>query len=230
MQKVNAGRRSYSFNVAADGTFHVEDVLAGTYEISVRLQSNNAQNGVGEAVGLGSSRLVVPEMPGGRSDEPLQMDPIAIMKLGKYHAGDVVYDLPMKSFDGKNLKLSDFRGKYVLLAFRRGPTDSGALALNPVYLKYGHDNRLAMLTAGMSTGLGRASKRPDIAWQQAEMIPDAATYSIIGADFSVENNSPGAWLIDPDGKVVAGDLHDKAVLSAVTAALGPAVAEPTTTP
>jgi hypothetical protein len=82
----------------------------------------------------------------------------------------------------------------------------------------------------MSTGLGRASKRPDIPWQQAEMIPDAANYSIISADFGMENNSPGAWLIGLDGKVVAGDLHDNAVLSAVTAALGPAVAQPTTTP
>jgi protocatechuate 3,4-dioxygenase beta subunit len=230
IQKANAGQRNYAFSVAADGTFRVEDVVAGTYEVSVRLRSNNTPNGMGDAVGLGSARLVVPEMPGGRSDEPLQMDPIAIMKLGKYQVGDVAYDLPMKSFDRKDLKLSDFRGKYVLLAFRIGPSDSGALALSPVYLKYGHDNRLAMLTVGMSTGLGRASKRPDISWQQAEMIPDAVNYSILGADFGIDNNSPGAWLIGPDGKVVAGDLRDKAVLSAVTAALGPAVAEPTTTP
>ncbi len=230
VQKANVGRRNYSFSVAGDGTFRVDDVLAGTYDVSVNLRSNNGQNGRGEAVGMGLARLVVPEMPGGRSDEPLQMDPIAVTRLGKYKVGDVVYDLPMKSSDGKKMKLSDFRGKYLLLDIQTGMNRTGVSELNAVYSAYGRDNRLAMLTFGMNYGFGQASTLPDIPWQQAEMIPETVNYSILGADFGIDANAPVAWLIGPDGKVVAEDLHGDAVKRAVSAALGPPVAQPSTAP
>ncbi len=81
MHTAMAGRRNYPFRVAADGSFCVEDVLAGTYDVSVNLRANTGPNGLGETIAGGWAGVVVPEMPGGRSDEPLQMTPISIIKL-----------------------------------------------------------------------------------------------------------------------------------------------------
>ncbi|MGD0463193.1 MAG: hypothetical protein ABSB74_11975 [Tepidisphaeraceae bacterium] len=226
-QKAMASRRYYSFTVAADGSFRVEDVLAGTYDVSITLRSTSGQNGMGEAIGMGSARLVVPEMPGGRSDEPLQMDPIPIIKVGKYLPGDLVCDLPMISTDGKNLKLSQFRGKYVLLDFRQ--TRPAISQLKAVYNAFGRDKRLVMLTVTLNYGVLRAFKLPDVTWQQVAIEPNGVNLSILRSDFAV-NNSPGAWLIGPDGKVVAEDLSGDAILSAVTAALGPPATQPATQP
>ncbi len=229
-QKAMAGRRNYAFGVASDGSFHIDDVVAGTYDLTLNLRSNNGQNRMGDVIGIGSARLVVPEMPGGRSDEPLQMDPIPITKLGKYHVGDVVYDLPMKSINGKKLKLSDFRGKYVLLNFRQALSVSAPSPFKMVYNQFGHDSRLAILTLNLNGGLMRNSNILDTPWQQATMDTRGIAWSIIAVDFAVGNNSPSAWLIGPDGKVVAEDLSGDGIMSAVTSALGSPATQPTTMP
>jgi hypothetical protein len=57
--------RLYHINVAQDDSFRVEDVLAGTYELTVFINSLGGQLVMGE--------VVVPEMPGGRSDTPLDL-------------------------------------------------------------------------------------------------------------------------------------------------------------
>jgi protocatechuate 3,4-dioxygenase beta subunit len=229
-QKAMSGRRSYSFSVATDGTFRVEDVLAGTYDVSVNLRTTTGQNGMSDTVGMGWARLVVPEMPGGRSDEPLQMESIPINKAGKYHPGDVVYDLPMKSTDGKDLKLSDFRGKYLLLDCREGPNNPPLAPLKAVYKAFGRDDRLAMLTLTLNFMLGQHTKSPEIAWHQAGLDPMRMEGGIIFTNFGILNNAPDAWLIGPDGKVVAEDLRGDAIMSAVTGALGSPATQSTTAP
>jgi hypothetical protein len=74
-------QRSYSIRPEADGSFRIEDVPAGTYTLTVYL---------GPAVmmvtaGMPAPRterltreIVVPEMPDGRSDDPLDLGTITL--------------------------------------------------------------------------------------------------------------------------------------------------------
>jgi hypothetical protein len=65
----------YPFKLRPDGSFRAEDIPAGTYElrVEVREPSSDQSDPMGKLIGTVAERIVVPEMPGGRSDEPLDV-------------------------------------------------------------------------------------------------------------------------------------------------------------
>ena len=56
-------------------------------------------------------------MEGGRSDEPLVLKDLVLTVFKRLKVGDVAPEFEVETVDGQPLKLSDFRGKYVLLDF-----------------------------------------------------------------------------------------------------------------
>ncbi len=73
-------RRTYDTNVRADGLFRVEDVPAGKYEIQavVHEPGDGIPGNYGPMLAKISREITVPEMPGGRSDEPLDLGRIEL--------------------------------------------------------------------------------------------------------------------------------------------------------
>jgi RNA polymerase sigma factor (sigma-70 family) len=80
-------RRSYSVILKADGSFRVEDVEAGSYDLIfvVDEPSRDPRGFAHNSATLGSARreVTVPEMPGGRSDEPLDLGTIPLEPIKK---------------------------------------------------------------------------------------------------------------------------------------------------
>ena len=72
----------FNLALADDGTFHGDDIEAGTYQLSVNLQKPAAdgRSPMGEALAYGSIEVVIPPVPGGQSDEPVVVPPVQ-MKL-----------------------------------------------------------------------------------------------------------------------------------------------------
>jgi RNA polymerase sigma factor (sigma-70 family) len=72
----------YTVKLEADGSLRVEDVVAGTYDLRIVVREaprNPYGLGLGESVIATASReVVVPAMPGGRSDEPLDLGVIPV--------------------------------------------------------------------------------------------------------------------------------------------------------
>lgn len=70
--------RSFDTNVRPDGTFRVEDVPAGKYRLQAYLHEpgNGVPGTWGPEVASIDTEVTVPEMPGGRSDEPLDLGTI----------------------------------------------------------------------------------------------------------------------------------------------------------
>jgi RNA polymerase sigma factor (sigma-70 family) len=77
---------SYVFKVEPDGSFRIDDIGAGDYEIQIIVNERPAEGGglIGHEP-LASVRrdVVVPAMPGGRSDEPLNLGAIPLEAVGK---------------------------------------------------------------------------------------------------------------------------------------------------
>ena len=65
----------YALILKPDGSFRVEDVPAGTHEVIVRVyeRPESAYSSYGDVSGSITMEFEVPEMPGGRSDEPLDL-------------------------------------------------------------------------------------------------------------------------------------------------------------
>jgi hypothetical protein len=229
-QKAFAGMRNFPFSVSPDGSFRVDDVPAGDYQLSINIrQTNNNQNRFGQPIATGYADFTISEMPGGRSDDPLQLDPVSVVTLVKYKVGDSVFDLAMRTPEGKDLKLSDFRGKYVLIDFFH-PFDINIASFTDVYADYGRDSRLALLTINPEF-LMKGQSPPRLnnnPWPQTAIVGQG-NWAVINANFDAQN-STGAWFIGPDGKVVAEDLSGKAIKSAVVSALGAPATQPATAP
>jgi hypothetical protein len=80
-------RRSYSVVLDRDGSFRVEDVEAGVYDLII-LVNEPSRDPRGFLPGrdlLGTARRVVsvPAMPGGRSDQPLDLGAIPLQPAKK---------------------------------------------------------------------------------------------------------------------------------------------------
>lgn len=76
-QKQLENRRQFSIKVHSDGTFRIDDVPAGTYQlVSIASKPDNRSSFSGEAVAVANLDFTVPPMAGDRSDEPLDLGSI----------------------------------------------------------------------------------------------------------------------------------------------------------
>ena len=69
-----------------DGSFRIEDVEAGTYDLVIVVDEppHNPQDSPShKALGTARREVIVPEMPGGRSDEPLDLGTIPLVPVKK---------------------------------------------------------------------------------------------------------------------------------------------------
>ena len=156
------------------------------------------------------------------ADAPVDIGKVMLKAAVDLKAGDVAPDLSIKTLDGRSLKLSDFRGKYVLLDFWAtwcGPCVGEMPNLKATYDTFGKDARLVMIS--LSLDPDRASpekfvKDNGIGWTQVflgEWSKDLITLSY--GVFAI----PKIFLIGPDGKVLATGLRGPKIKKAVAAAL-----------
>ncbi len=76
-------QRSYSLRLEADGSFRLEDIPAGTYVLTVTGVPDKVVSVVTGTLDRATTErltreIVVPEMPGGRSDDPLDLSVIKL--------------------------------------------------------------------------------------------------------------------------------------------------------
>jgi len=74
----NPNRRQYVFRIEPDGRFRIEDVIAGKYTLTVFLEEPFPRPGSPQDLGSYRSTIEVPEIPGGRTDEPLDLGELVL--------------------------------------------------------------------------------------------------------------------------------------------------------
>jgi beta-lactamase regulating signal transducer with metallopeptidase domain len=72
-------QRSYPVTIAADGSFRVEDIEAGTYVLTITLRIPDPAKPTGPGkIGEVTKEFTIGEMPGGRSDTPMDLGTLTI--------------------------------------------------------------------------------------------------------------------------------------------------------
>jgi RNA polymerase sigma factor (sigma-70 family) len=212
------------FRLEPDGRFTVFDLPAGVYNLVVASWSGAPVSS--KMLGRGVVQVVIPEMPGGRSDEPLDLGVVSVGSVRPLRADDPAPLFETKTFAGEPWKLADQKGKYVLLHFyKSGLTDTEAEVegLRAVQAKWGKDQRL--LVVGIN-----CDRTVEAAKQYAAEHQWSWTQCFLGEKSDVMGKyrlkRPTVMLIGPDGVLYHTDLGGPGLVAAVEEAMGGAGVKP----
>jgi beta-lactamase regulating signal transducer with metallopeptidase domain/peroxiredoxin len=200
-----AFRARFSGKLDSEGRFRIEDVPAGSFELNMTVfpPGGSERHSWDERIGDVKHQFTVPEMPGGRSHESLDLGEIEVILAGQLKPGDRAPGFQLKTLSGKPLRLSALRGKYVVLAFWRGPENSPLAWIQ--YLKVLHRQfakhpKFAFVGLSLAVDLDaqrQYMQKQEIPWTQGLLDPESKVIS--DYDLGV---MPHLLLIGPDGTVL----------------------------
>jgi peroxiredoxin len=208
-----------------EGRFRAIDLPPGGYSLRIALHEPPPGDscGWGRILGEYVHDFTVPERSSA-SDPPLDLGRLESMPVGgrPLAVGDRAPDFTIKTLEGKELSLADFRGKYVLLDFWAtwcAPCLEEMPNLQAIQDQYAKGPRLVIIGLSVDDQPASAAysvKALKLSWRQGFAGPDSPVVSAYGA-----MAIPATFLIGPDGTILARDLRGEKTKAAVAEALKP---------
>ena len=189
------------------GRFEIPDVPAGDYRLRlpINLPPNPQGAGAGDEIGRAELVFNLPDMPGGRSDEPLDLGTIETKRFDSLDPGEIAPEFVVQGLKGEPVRLANHRGKLVLLNFW-SPQNERSLdqmvTLKAVHEALGANPRFAMVSVACDSNLARSREYVEnlhLDWEQAY---ERGLWMNLAKSYSVRS-LPACFLISPDGHVLA---------------------------
>lgn len=231
--------RRYRLFVEPGGSFRAEDIPPGEYELSMTNREPAADDADSltrlSAPVIGSLRMNVtlPEPTDSDNNEPFDLGEFTVElnqpveTVPRPHEADTrgsdlgrfAPDFSFTDLNGNELRLSDFRGQYVLLDFWAtwcGPCLAEKPNVKATYEAFGGE-RFEVI--GLSLDRDRSALRRYLednnpAWTQGHLGPN----SDVTTEFGVRG-IPAFFLIDPEGRIAARGMRGERIKAEVARAL-----------
>jgi peroxiredoxin len=197
----------YNFFISPDGTFRMDDVVPGSLSLHVSATERNVNGNWGEQVAMAQSAVTIPEIPGGRTDEPFDVGTLTLTAIKRIKLGDDMSTFTMPTVEGKAFNMADYKGKVVLLhtwASANEASGEEAIALKEIYDAFGKNEKFVMIgicfDPSAATGKSFLQKNA-ISWPQVYVGEKSSMYQELGLQMF-----PTTLIIGADGKLVAKDV------------------------
>ena len=218
-RKATAPWLTFASGFDEDGRFRIEDVAPGTYELKIPVNSPSDKTTWGpDRARMGEAILPV-TVPEGPEDQPVDVGDVKVRLYVR--VGDLAPDFTAPRLDGGPFKLSDTRGKLVLLDFWAtwcAPCRAEMPAMKDIQETFGGDPRFLLVGVSCDEAAeapAKYTKENALNWTQVhggKMLEGVAETYLVRA-------IPATFLIAPDGRVLAMNLRGPALKEAVRNAL-----------
>jgi hypothetical protein len=218
-----SAQRTYVLVFETNGVFHADHVPPGKYQLQINVSDPEDEYYNRRYIGTATKEVTVPEERNAKVNAPLDIGAIDLAIRPRVKPGQVVPSFEMKGADGKTIKLSELRGKYVLLHFwgqSLGWNSTDFTVLRELQSSYGANGKLVILGCNLDPPQGYGTEQfirsQNMTWKQT-LLGNWNETPIPGM-FGLQGNT-AAILIDPQGRLVSGQLRGTSIRSFVQNAL-----------
>lgn len=203
--------RSYRAKIEADGTFRVDDVPPGEYELRACLGSEiggKVMWGARKPVPPPDYEFVVPDVNESDGNEPLDLGVIKTPPKKHLTAGDKAAGFEAETFDGERIWLAYLRGKVVMLTFWRSEPSilSHLDYVSELAGSYKANERFVALGMSLDRDVEAAkrfAKDNELKWM-TNCSPAPGTRVEVAGDYEIWK-FPMTFVIDPYGYILTID-------------------------
>lgn len=221
------GPALFAASLDKEGRFRIEDVTSGKYELELAVNGPPDPRFAepGREIGRLKMSISVPEIPGGRSNDPFDLGTVTAKLFDAIKIGDLAPDFDVERIGiaekGRRLKLGDYRGRLVLLDFwEPWGRQIDATVLEEVQAAFGSDPRFVLISLASGKDAAEAEKvvkENGLGWTHG-FAGDLASGVAARYKFQAIQNAkvlgpdqkwrrvPITFLIGPDGRILAHDL------------------------
>jgi len=218
VEEARAKRQVYKTELAEDGSFTFANVKPAWYELAAIIMHPDAEDD--RSLELARAHAMR-QFFVRKNDKPSYVN-LTLRLKNVLTPGDQAPDWTATAYDGSEFKLSDFRGKFVLFDFWAtwcGTCRAEFPNLEAVFKDYGGER---FETIGLSVdetidAARSALEESPVAYRQG-WVGDLKRHEEIAEAHGFQS-IPSIWLIGPNGKIIARDLHREKIREAVMAAL-----------
>ncbi|MGD2174868.1 MAG: carboxypeptidase regulatory-like domain-containing protein, partial [Candidatus Brocadiaceae bacterium] len=210
---------SYHVEAQPDGSFRGEDVPPGDYTLWITLQQPTRPGRRPEVLAQAKETFSLQEGSGA-----VDLGTVEAVPLTRLESGQRAPDISFETLKGERMRLSDFRGRHVLVDFWAtwcGPCLGETPHLVEVWEEFGEREDFAMVGLSLDKGKDKPrayAEEKGMEWVQGFLGDWSATN--VPDRFGVRG-IPAIFLIDPEGQIVARDLRGQRIKRAVETALPP---------
>jgi len=208
-KELQKDRRHYNFRIEPDGSFRVEDIPGGNYNMNIRLRKRAGgpyYSGRDEIIGTLKYDFKVPDVGDGEPNEPFDIGVLELKIKKSLEVGKVFPDIEMSTFEGEKVKLSDYRSKVIVFSmwttyWREFDKEIGDL--KDVYELFRDDEDFVMIGLCLDGSIDSAKeflKKNPLEWNN--FLLSRKSRMEFYQKYSTSGQS-GTFILGPQGKILA---------------------------
>ena len=222
MRARQRAERMYVLLVDTNGNFRADNIPPGTYNLSLNVTDPEDEYYNRRSIGALNQPVTIPDEPNAKVNAPFDLGALELTIRPRLKLGRAVPSFDAKTAEGKTIKLSDLRGKWVLLNFwglSLGYNSYDMTVLKEFQASHGTAGKLVILGCNLDADTKNAAqfaKNQGMTWTQVYLGQWDQTP--VPGMFGLNGNS-GSVLIDPEGRLASAPLRGTAVRNALANAL-----------